>query len=183
MKRVMMLLALTPLFFLLVAADGVEQEAEEGIDRETVWVSSDGAALKKERKASSDTITELPVGTALAVIEYKKRWYQVAAPDDLVGWIYRGKISKEPLEADESSGEDDGSAELLGAITGSDIESDGTDTARSVRGLSPEAEEYAKKAGTPRECRSALDQVLAYKTTDDEIRRLLKNAKIGEYAE
>ncbi len=113
---------------------------------------------------------------------YKKRWYQVATPDELNGWIYRGKISKEPPDAEVDAGEDD-SSELLGAITGSDIESNEVDTARSVRGLSPEAKAYAKNAGTPKECQNALDQTLAYKTTDAEIQKLLGEEKIGEYAE
>ncbi len=171
------------MFFLLAATDSMDQEAADADEKELVWVSSDGAKLKESRKSSSDTIGELPVGMELTVLAYEKRWYHVTTPDELSGWIYRGKISKEPPEADEDSEGDDGSGELLSAITGSDIESDEADTARSIRGLSPEAVEYAKNAGTPLECQKALDQVLAYKTTDAEIDRLLKEAKIGEYAD
>ncbi|MCP4692288.1 MAG: SH3 domain-containing protein [Desulfobacterales bacterium] len=174
MKRMIMLLAVVPLVFLFVAADSGEQE--------TVWVSSDGAMLKEDRKASSDTIAELPVGMELTVLKYKKRWYHVTTPDDQNGWIYRGKISKEPPEADGES-EGDSTGQLLSSLTGSDIESDEADTARSIRGLSPEAKEYAKNAGTPQECQDALDQVLAYKTMDDDIQQLLKEEKIGEYAD
>ncbi len=175
MVRIVLLLAVIPLVFHFASADAGDQE--------TVWVSSDGAVLKSDRKASSDDIAELPVGMALTVLEYKKRWYNVVTPDEQEGWIYRGKVSKEPPEADEDSGEGDSTGELLTAITGSSIESDEADTARSIRGLSPEAQEYAKNAGTPRECRDALDQVLAYKTMDKDIHQLLQEEKIGEYAE
>ncbi len=150
---------------------------------ETVWVASDGAMLKEERKASSDTIAELPVGMELMVLEYKKRWYHVTTPEDLTGWIYRGKISKEPPEEEGDSGEGDATGDLLSAISGSDIKSDESDTARSIRGLSPEAEAYATSAGTPRECKEALDQVLSYKSSGDDIHQLLKEEKIGEYAD
>ena len=57
------------------------------------------------------------------------------------------------------------------------------DTARSIRGLSPDAEKYAKNAGTSREHKDALEKVLATNITGKAIEKFLENGKIGEYAE
>ena len=62
--------------------------------RESLWVSSSNAKLKAKRAASSQTIENLPIGTELSVLSYKKRWYQVKTSSGKKGWIYRGKVTK-----------------------------------------------------------------------------------------
>jgi len=150
---------------------------------EKLWVSSEGAKLKANKKASSSTIAKLIIGTELAVLQYEKKWYRVTLSDGKTGWIYRGKVSKNPVEKKEGSEEGGSFGNLLGDLTGSSIRADNTDSSRSIRGLSPEATEYAKQQGTPEKYRKELDKVVAEKTTPSEIENFLKQGKIGEYQE
>ena len=147
-------------------------------------MSSTNAALKSDKTASSDTVAPLDVGTELTVTEVDGKWYHVKTASGKKGWIYRGKVSdtKPDIRSEEKSG-DDGLGGLLGSLTGSGINAESTDSSRSIRGLSPEAEAYADQTGKPKAYRDALDAVLAVKTTDKDIEQFLKNGKIGEYAE
>ncbi len=147
-----------------------------------LWVSSIGAKLKLENKSSSKTVAELGVGTELTVIQFKNRWYEVSTPSGKKGWIYRGKVSTSPPPKEEKK-KGGGLGNLLGDLSGSNIQANNTDTSRSIRGLSPEADEYAKQSGTPKQHKQALDRVIARKTTKAELEWFLKNGKIGEYAE
>lgn len=149
-----------------------------------VWVSSTNATLKADQSASSETITDLSVGAELTVITIDKKWYKVKTQSGKQGWIYRGKISDtkpETLASEEKS--NGGVGGLLGNLTGSGISAKSADSSRSIRGLSPEAAEYAKQTGKPQQFRDALDSVLELKTEDKEIEAFLKDGKIGEYAE
>lgn len=176
MKRFNFLLAL--MMVVILAMTGVSLAAE------TLWVSSTNAKLKSDKTASSDTVTTLDVGAELTVLKTDGKWHQVKTASGKKGWIYRGKVSdtKPDILADEKSG-DDGLGGLLGGLTGSGINAESTDSSRSIRGLSPEAEAYANQTGKPKAYREALDAVLAVKTSDKEIEQFLKNGHIGEYAE
>lgn len=150
--------------------------------QETMWVTSTGAKLKADKTASSDTIEELSVGAELGVEKTDGKWYFVKTASDKKGWIYRGKISDTKLENTKDK-EDEGIAGFLGDVTGSQIQANASDTSRSMRGLSPEAKEYAKAAGTSEECQTALDKVLTKRVSQKEIEGFLKSANIGEYAQ
>ena len=149
---------------------------------ETLWVSSEGAKLKAERGATAASVAELPLGMELIRLGYEKRWYRVKIPDGREGWIYRGKVSETP-PAEETAAQEDSLGSLLGGLTGSSIQADTADTSRSIRGLSPEAKEYARQKGTPETYQQALDEVLALKTDSAEIEDFLEEGRIGEYAE
>jgi len=146
-----------------------------------IWVSTTGAKLKAEKSVSSATIANLPVGTQLTVHALKNRWYLVSTANGKKGWIYRGKVSSEPPK--KEGGEQNPLGTLIGGLTGSNIRADASDTSRSVRGLSPEAEAYADRTGTPEQYKKALDAVLSTTTSAGEIEQFLKAGKIGEYAE
>jgi uncharacterized protein YgiM (DUF1202 family) len=152
-------------------------------DIQKVWVSSEDATLQAERSLSSETVAEVRRGTELTVLTFENRWYHVTAPDGKTGWIFRGKVSSEPVAGiDEDSGSG-GIGGLLGGLTGSTIEAQSADSSRSIRGLSPEAEEYARQTGTPAESQAALDMVLSQTVDKTEIDQFLKEGKIGEYAD
>ncbi|HSH70751.1 MAG TPA: SH3 domain-containing protein [Deferrisomatales bacterium] len=144
----------------------------------TVWVASQGATLKAEKKALSGTVAALTAGTALTVLETDAKWYRVNTPEGKQGWIYRGKVSDTPPAQEQS-----GSGGLFGAVTGSSIEAGAADTSRSIRGLSPETEQYANNAGSPQQNRDALDRLMALNVTAPELERFLQDGRIGEYAE
>jgi len=146
----------------------------------SLWVSSTGAKLKADTKATAATVADVPVGAQLQVLEARDTWYRVAAPDGKQGWIYRGKVSETP-PAPATGG---GGGGLFGAVTsGSTIQAASADTSRSIRGLSPETTEYADAAGTPKENREALDKVLVLKVETAELEKFLQEGRIGEYAQ
>lgn len=146
--------------------------------QEKLWVSSDKAKLMSESSASSATVTTLPMGTEVTVLVKDGRWYNVSSAAGENGWIYRGRLSDSP-PAEEVQKE---SEDLFAFMPGSSIQADEADTARSIRGLSPETEQYAKGKGTPAEYKAALDKVLALSIDERELNGFLSRGKIGEYA-
>jgi uncharacterized protein YgiM (DUF1202 family) len=149
----------------------------------TLYVTSESAELKTESSNSSSTITELKRGSELTLVTKEGRWYQVTDENDKTGWIYRGKVSEEEPEIEETDEDEGGLGGLLGGLSGSDINADAADSSRSIRGLSPEAKEYAQSTGTPQQSQDALDSVISRKAQEQEIDQFLKEGKIGEYAE
>ncbi|OQX24947.1 MAG: hypothetical protein BWK80_18170 [Desulfobacteraceae bacterium IS3] len=169
------------LLFILTGVFSLFFFASAGIAaQEKLWVSSADAKLKADKTASAETIAELPVGTPLTVLSSDSKWYEVSTASGKKGWIYRGKVSNKPPAKSATAGASVGSA--LGELTGSGIRANRADTSRSIRGLSPEAEEYAKETGTPEECRKALDSILKSRTGNNETEAFLKQGNIGEYA-
>lgn len=146
--------------------------------QQKLWVSSAGAKLKADTRATAATVAEVPVGAELTVLDTQDKWYDVSTADGARGWIYRGKVSESPPEG---SGTDSGGG-LFGALTSSRIEAGAADTSRSIRGLSPETTQYAETAGTPEQVRHALDEVLELQVSETELEQFLADGHIGEYA-
>ncbi len=147
--------------------------------QEKMWVSSDTAKLKAGKTSSSETIATLPFGKELHVIAHEKRWYKVFTSSGETGWIYRGKVSNTEPEKDEDDGEDS----FFDDLPGTSIQADASDSSRSIRGLSPEANEYANSTKTPEKYKRALDNTMAITTDKKEVEVFLKKGKIGEYAQ
>lgn len=143
------------------------------------WVVSEGTPLKTEQSISAASIAELPVGTELSLIEGGGRWLKVQTPDGKEGWVYAGRVSDTAPVAEVGGG--DG---LLGdSLQKSQITTAKADSARSIRGLSPEVAQYAKQKGTPEILKKELDKILSRKVSDKEINAFLKEGKLGEYAQ
>jgi len=164
------------LFSLWAALMGVFLPPASGA--ESVWVASSGAKLKVDRSASSQTVSELPVGAELTVLNSEGRWYQVRTTSGKEGWVYRGKVSTAPPPKETQETEN-----LFAELGGSDISADEAQTSRSIRGLSPETEQYARQRGTPEAYQKALDEVLVMRVAPKELEAFLRNGKIGEYAQ
>jgi uncharacterized protein YgiM (DUF1202 family) len=143
----------------------------------TMWVSSENARLKADSSASSATLATLPVGTKVSVGSTEGRWYKIETDGGEKGWIYRGRLSDTPPEAETAESDN-----LFAAMGSSSISADEAQTSRSIRGLSKETEQYAKKRGTPEKYKKMLDLVLAIRITDQQLDAFLKSGKIGEYA-
>jgi uncharacterized protein YgiM (DUF1202 family) len=158
---------------LLLALAGTTALAQE-----TRWVITEGTTLKQEASISSPDVTPLPVGAELSVIESGGRWLKVRAGGK-TGWVYTGRTSDTKPVA-EVGGAESG---LFGeSMQQSKIQTAKADSARSIRGLSPEADQYAKQRGTPESYKKALDQILERKVSDKELKAFLRDGKIGEYA-
>ncbi|MBI4775083.1 MAG: SH3 domain-containing protein [Deltaproteobacteria bacterium] len=145
----------------------------------TLWVTSQAAKLKADKKASSETIATLAVGDEVKLVSEEGSWYKIRTSDGREGWMYRGRLSDSPPQK-EVEGE---GTQLFSALSGSSIQADEADTARSIRGLSKESATYAENQGTPAKYKEALDRVLSINVTEDELFAFLREGKIGEYAE
>ncbi|GAM09839.1 hypothetical protein OR1_02121 [Geobacter sp. OR-1] len=162
----------TLLLLLLVLAGTV------ALAEEKRWVSSDGTTLKKEASISAEDLGPLPVGTELSVIEPAGRWIKVRTADEKEGWVYAGRLSDAPPAAEVT-----GEGGLFGeTMQQSQINTAKADSARSIRGLSPEVDQYAKQRGTPEIFRKDLDKILGRKVTAKELKAFLREGKIGEFA-
>ena len=160
------------LALLLVAATAMAEEKR--------WVSSEGTALKAEASATSENVIDLIVGTEVTVVESGGRWLKVKTTAGKEGWLYAGRVSETP-PATEVTGGDGG---IFGdSMQKSQINTAKADSARSIRGLSPETDKYAKDRGTPEVYKKSLDIVLARKVSAKELKAFLKEGKIGEYAQ
>jgi len=142
------------------------------------WVTSEGTTLKKEASIASPDVAPLPVGTELTVIVSGGRWIKVRTGGK-TGWVYAGRISATKPVA-EVGGTEGG---LFGeSMQQSQIKTAKADSARSIRGLSPETDQYAKQRGTPEAYKKALDQILERNVSATELKAFLREGKIGEYA-
>ena len=153
--------------------------AGTALAQEKRWVSSDGTTLKQEASISSEDLAQLPVGSELTVLEAGGRWVKVQAADGRQGWVYAGRISDAAPAAEVAGGE---GGVLGGTLQESQIATAKADSARSIRGLSPEVAQYAKQRGTPEVYKKELDKVLARKVSAKELKTFLREGKIGEYA-
>jgi hypothetical protein len=144
------------------------------------WVSSESTALKAEASATSETVVDVLVGAEVTVIESGGRWLKVKTAAGKEGWVYAGRVSDTP-PAGEVTGDNGG---IFGdSMKKSQINTAKADSARSIRGLSPGAAQYAKDKGTPEQVKAALDKVLARKVSPKELKAFLKDGKIGEFAQ
>lgn len=164
----------------MVAAVALLMFAATAMAEEKRWVSSEGTTLKAEASAASENIADVVVGTEVTVVESGGRWLKVKTAAGKAGWVYAGRVSDTPPAA-EVAGGDDG---IFGdSMKGSQIKTAKADSARSIRGLSPGAAQYAKDKGTPEMYKKSLDVILARKVTARELKAFLKEGKIGEYAQ
>jgi len=163
---------LAALVLLLVSSMAMAEEKR--------WVSSEGTALKAEASATSESVADVQVGTEVTVVESGGRWLKVKTTAGKEGWLYAGRVSDTPPAA-EVAGDDGGI--FGGSMQKSQINTAKADSARSIRGLSPEAAKYAKDRGTPEVYKKSLDVVLARKVSAKELKTFLKEGKIGEYAQ
>lgn len=153
--------------------------ATAAMAEEKRWVSSEGTVLKSEASATSDNVADVAVGAEVTIVESGGRWLKVRTAAGKEGWVYAGRVS-ETAPAGEVSG--DGG--LFGeSMQQSQINTAKADSARSIRGLSPETTQYAKDRGTPELVKKSLDGVLLRKVTPRELKTFLQVGKIGEYAQ
>ena len=164
----------------MVAALALVLVASMAIADEKRWVSSEGTTLKAEASATSENVADVQVGAEVTIVESGGRWLKVKTTSGKEGWLYAGRVSETPPAA-EIAGGDGG---IFGdSMKSSQINTAKADSARSIRGLSPGATQYAKDRKTPEEFKKTLDVVLARKVSAKELKAFLKDGKIGEYAQ
>jgi uncharacterized protein YgiM (DUF1202 family) len=163
----------------MVAACALVLLASLAFAEEKRWVSSEGTTLKAEASATSENVADVKVGTEVTVVESGGRWLKVRTADSTEGWVYAGRVSETPPAA-EVAGSGGG---IFGeSMRSSQINTAKADSARSIRGLSPGATQYAQGRGTPDMYKKSLDVVLSRKVSANELKSFLKEGHIGEYA-
>lgn len=145
--------------------------------QDKLFVASEGAELKADKAAGSNTLATLPVGEEVSVLGFESPWYRIRSSKG-EGWMYRGRLSPTA-----PAREAEGGGDLFGGTLVSGISADKADTARGIRGLSSETEAYANVRGTPAELRRALDKVLERRVAKKELEEFLKAGRLGEYAQ
>ena len=144
------------------------------------WVSSEGTALKAEALATAESVVDVLIGTEVTLVESGGRWLKVRTAAGKEGWVYAGRVSVTPPDG-EVAASDGG---IFGdSMKNSQITTAKADSARSIRGLSPETVKYAKSRGTPELVKKTLDVILARKVTAAELKAFLLEGHIGEYAQ
>jgi uncharacterized protein YceK len=143
------------------------------------WVVSAGTTLKAAAVATSADIAPLAVGARVLVLENAGRWLKVQTAAGKSGWVFAGRLALTPPVAEAAASE----GLLTDAARQSQIEVAQADSARSIRGLSAETENYARERGTPQEYRQALDRILARQVSQSEITAFKRAGKLGEYAQ
>ena len=123
---------------ILAAAAGVLLLAAPALAQDKLYVASEGAKLKADKSASSDTVAELPVGTQLSVQGQEESWYKVSTGGKS-GWIYRGKVAATAPEPSKQGGDN-----LFGGAGSSNIMVSEADSARSMRGLNESEQQAAR---------------------------------------
>ena len=163
----------------IVAALALLLVATTAMAEEKRWVSSEGTTLKSEASATSENVADVVVGTEVTVVESGGRWVKVRTAAGKEGWLYAGRVSETPPAAEVS-----GDGGLFGeSMQKSQINTAKADSARSIRGLSPETTQYAKDRGTPELVKKSLDAVLLRKVSPRELKAFLQEGKIGEYSQ
>ncbi len=163
----------------IVAALALLLVATTAMAEEKRWVSSEGTTLKSEASATSENVADVFVGTEVTVVESGGRWVKVRTAAGKEGWLYAGRVSETPPAAEVS-----GDGGLFGeSMQKSQINTAKADSARSIRGLSPETTQYAKDRGTPELVKKSLDAVLLRKVSPRELKAFLQEGKIGEYSQ
>lgn len=143
------------------------------------WVVGTGTTLKSEAVATATDLAPLEVGSRVLVLESSGRWFKVQTENKESGWVFAGRLSLTPPVTEVAAS--DG---LFAASTQqSQIETAQADSARSIRGLSVETENYAKERGTPVEYRKALDRILARQVKKEDVTSFMRAGKLGEYAQ
>ena len=87
---------------IIAAAAGVLLLATPAMAQNKLYVASEGAKLKADKTASSDTVAELPVGTPLDVLGQEDSWYKVSTGGKS-GFIYRGKVAATPPDTPQAT--------------------------------------------------------------------------------
>lgn len=164
----------------LLVITGLLLAASVALAEEKRWISSEGTALKAEASATADNIADVLVGTEVTLVESGGRWMKVRTADGKEGWVYAGRVTDSPPAAEVAG---DGGGIFGDSMKKSQINTAKADSARSIRGLSPGAAQYAKERGTPEMYKKTLDGVLARKVSAKELKAFLKDGGIGEYAQ
>ena len=144
---------------------------------ETWYVKKSATKLQAEASARSEVLSKLQKGTPVKVKKKSGKFFQVSS-NGKTGWIFRFKLTKKA----PAGGQGDG--DVLSAL-GGDQEMSARESASgsSIRGLSPIAEQHARKKGATDASIQAVKNMENFKVRPEELDRFLEEGKLGEYSQ
>lgn len=147
--------------------------AASAVVAETMYART-SAVVRADKGLSAPVVAELNQGDAVDVLEKDGFHYRVSAVGK-EGWLYYNKLAEQKPED---------VAALLGADPARPIELAEMEAGGALRGLSPLAEEYAKRAkNIPKWAARAVDQMQGLKITRKDLEAFAREGRLGEYGE
>lgn len=136
--------------------------------QERLVVVSEGAKLRADRTALSESLARLALGEEVRILAAEGAWYKVETKKKLVGFVYRGHLAESgPAAVQDKAGS------LFGTLEGSLILAEAADTSRATR--SAVGQGYAKNE-------LHLNRVLDLSVSEAELEDFLRKGGVGEFA-
>ena len=131
------------------------------------------AKLRAAKKASAKVVAKLSRSDEVTVIRKSGSWRQVTTADGAKGWVHKSRLTKKkPKKA--------GSAKT---VASADYQATRVETSASIRGLSPEAKQYAVRKAVPEEAQKAVDKLIKYNIEPTALNQFMKDGHLGEYCQ
>lgn len=144
---------------------------------ETWYVKKSATKLQAEASARSEVLGKLKKGTPVKVKKKSGKFFQVSSSGK-TGWIFRFKLTKKA----PAGGQGDG--DVLSALGGDQkMAARESASGSSIRGLSPIAEQHARKKGATEASIQAVKNMENFKVRPEELDRFLEEGKLGEYSQ
>lgn len=143
---------------------------------ETLYVQAKTVKLRAGKTSLDSVVANLKFGEPLEVLRKDGIWLEVQTTAGKKGWIFAGKTTT----VKPSSSENDALARLGQSVRRTEA-GDVTATA-GARGLDKVSEGYANRTGITQRDRDAVDRMVAYRLSDQEVEDFLKEGGLGEYA-
>jgi len=133
------------------------------------------AKLHADRSASAPVVGRARVGDRAIVLERAGSWRKVSVGGSR-GWVHRSRLTKRKPSRDTV-------AEGNVLATG-DLQVARMDSAAGIRGLQPEAKQYAAYKGITQDVQDSVDRLDALSKTirSAELQAFMKSGKLGEYS-
>ncbi len=142
---------------------------------ETVYVQAKTAKLRTGKTSLDAPVADVKFGEALEVLRKDGSWLEVQTDAGKKGWIFAGKTASA-----KPAGGDDELAKLGQSMRRG--EAGDVTASAGARGLDKASEGYANRSGITQRDRDAVDRMTAYRMSDEEVDKFLKEGGLGEYA-
>lgn len=139
----------------------------------TMYIRSK-SKLRSGKNTSATVITVLSRGTPVKVLRKSRAWREVKdTRSGAEGWVHKSRLTKKKPAG--SSGRD-GLAVADASVTG-------IEASAAIRGLTPEAKQYAQSRSVGPEAQKAVNVLIAYKVSPTAMDKFMQEGKLGEYSE
>jgi len=142
---------------------------------DTWYAKQDGVKVTAGQSPTSALIETLSLGDAVTVLNEKGRVVKVKTKKGKNGWVFKFRLT----ENMPSSGGGPGLSGLIGRNT---IAARESRAGGSIRGLKETTEQYAKDKKISQKHRDALDRMVAFSVTTEDLMEFKKSGHLGEFS-